>query len=279
MVVIVSCYSMSQIVNNFDLLFQTNGHAEALKSYESEKSRKRPHSPGGSAEDTHGKKKTIQLKLTGTSGFATSSTSSKQLDNLIVQFLTDTTNPLQVVERKSFQNLLIGAQNFKGEIKVMSRRTARTKIIAKYENEKQNMKDLFAGIKFVCTTADVWSSSKRSFMGVTAHWIDSETFERRGFAIACKRFKGRHTYDKVAEILANIHSFFGLDRTKLIKTVTDNGSNMVKAFKAHAAETEPASSDFSASDAILPIPDNDPSRPSYDDMSQGEDGEAEDDDG
>ena len=48
-------------------------------------------------------------------------------------------------------------------------------------------------------------------------------------AIACKRFKGSHTYDKIASAIQNVHVEYGIDY-KVAKTCTDNGSNMVKAF-------------------------------------------------
>jgi len=81
----------------------------------------------------------------------------------------------------------------------------------------------------VCTTADIWSCLKKSYMGVTAHFI-SEQMTRVSVALACKRFKGAHTYDAIAEMLVNIHADFGLDNKKVAFTVTDNGSNFVKAF-------------------------------------------------
>ncbi|GBP20690.1 hypothetical protein EVAR_16563_1 [Eumeta japonica] len=66
--------------------------------------------------------------------------------------------------------------------------------------------------------------------GFTVHWIESKTFERKSAAIACRRFKGAHTYDKVDEMIADVHSNYNLKLSKMVKTVTDNGSNMVKAF-------------------------------------------------
>ena len=29
----------------------------------------------------------------------------------------------------------------------------------------------------VSTTADIWSANNRSYLGVTVHWIDGETFK------------------------------------------------------------------------------------------------------
>lgn len=56
--------------------------------------------------------------------------------------------------------------------------------------------------------------------------------------MACRRFKGTHSYDKVAELIAEIHSEFDLKLSKIIKTITDNGSNMVKAFKIYGQDSD-----------------------------------------
>ncbi|KAK1885388.1 Calfumirin-1, partial [Dissostichus eleginoides] len=52
-------------------------------------------------------------------------------------------------------------------------------------------------------------------------------------AIACRRFRGRHTYDAIATELEDIFSQYGLTNDKVTACVTDNGSNFVKAFKEH----------------------------------------------
>lgn len=50
-------------------------------------------------------------------------------------------------------------------------------------------------------------------------------------ALACQRFKGRHTYDIIATEIDNIHSSYALS-FKVTVTVTDNGSNF-KAFQMY----------------------------------------------
>lgn len=51
----------------------------------------------------------------------------------------------------------------------------------------------------VCTTADIWSSLNKSYIGVTAHWISAH-MKRQCVALACKRITGSHTYDVIAEL-------------------------------------------------------------------------------
>ena len=61
--------------------------------------------------------------------------------------------------------------------------------------------------------------------------INESTIERQSATLACSRFKGAHTYTKVAEILSSIHRKFVISRSTIIATVTDNGANFAKCFK------------------------------------------------
>lgn len=54
---------------------------------------------------------------------------------------------------------------------------------------------------------------------------------RGSAAVACRRFSGVHSYDKIAEMLEGINQEMGLSYRKIVATVSDNGSNFVKCFK------------------------------------------------
>ena len=125
-----------------------------------------------------------------------------------------------------------------------------------------------SSLSFVCLTADIWSTRHRSFLGVTAHWvsidivtilffliklfklwnetnynillvsnvisysqINDSTMERIAGALACRRFKGDHTYLKISELLDDIMNEYSISISNVVSTVTDNGSNFVKAFR------------------------------------------------
>lgn len=51
-------------------------------------------------------------------------------------------------------------------------------------------------------------------------------------AIACKRIRGRHTFDVIGTKIEQIHTSYGL-LGKVIATVTDNASNFAKVFRIH----------------------------------------------
>lgn len=71
---------------------------------------------------------------------------------------------------------------------------------------------------------------KKSYIGVTCHWINSKNFKRESISLACCRLSGHHTYDVVAQALQKIHTKYKI-QNKIVSTTTDNGSNFVKAFR------------------------------------------------
>lgn len=121
----------------------------------------------------------------------------------------------------------------------MCRATVTKRIDEKANLIKNNVRDAMAKVQQVATTTDCWTARRRSYIGVTAHWIDNETLDRMSTALACRRLKGRHTYDVLAAKLEEIHTEYEIV-SKIVKTTTDNGSNFVKAFSVFAANPEQA---------------------------------------
>ena len=92
-----------------------------------------------------------------------------------------------------------------------------------------------------------------SFLGVTAHWIDASSFERKSCGLALQRLKGSHTGEILAERISNIIKEFNLSN-KVVKIVTDNATNFEKAFKIRKPSVEfpneDAENDFDSDDEI-----------------------------
>lgn len=69
-----------------------------------------------------------------------------------------------------------------------------------------------------------------AFFGVTALWLDSLTLERKTAALCCRRERGSMTYEKIAEGLEEVFLEYKV-HSKVVKVITDNGSNFLKAFR------------------------------------------------
>uniref|UniRef100_H3ALU0 HAT C-terminal dimerisation domain-containing protein n=1 Tax=Latimeria chalumnae TaxID=7897 RepID=H3ALU0_LATCH len=129
--------------------------------------------------------------------------------------------PLDIVKQPSFRQLVEGPNT-----KVMTRKTLtktmRTRIMA-----------CLADIKSICTTADIWTAHNKSFFGMTCHWIDPTFLQRVSAALACTK----HTFDVIASLIDDVHTSFSLG-DKVVRTVSDNGSNFAKAFKEYGFQKE-----------------------------------------
>jgi len=134
--------------------------------------------------------------------------SQTEVDRLVTSYVVKGMHLLSVVEEPAFVELVTGLCP---STNVMSRQTLSHRVDDMFKSKMLVVKDELCKQERVCTTADVWSTSKRSYMGVTCHWVDADTFSRRSVALACRRFKGSHTFDRTAELLYDINKEFGLD--------------------------------------------------------------------
>ncbi|CAL8135177.1 unnamed protein product [Orchesella dallaii] len=150
--------------------------------------------------------------------------------------MIDTMSPISVIENPAFRKLVNGiiqiTMGSGSVVSVPTRKTIVTRIRDMYLAKTLEIDKLLSQQKWICATADIWSSSHRSFLGVTCHYIDVVEpfdFQRKSLVLCLKRFQGRHTADKIAEILTTVFSSYKI-QDKVAAVVTDNASNFAKAF-------------------------------------------------
>jgi hypothetical protein len=85
--------------------------------------------------------------------------------------------------------------------------------------------------RFICTTADCWSTRRKSFLGVTVNWFNND-LKRKSACLAIRRVVDKCDYELIAKLLESIHGEF-----KITATITDRGSSFVKAFHLFATNT------------------------------------------
>lgn len=145
--------------------------------------------------------------------------------------------PLSEIEKEGFQELIGGLI---GPLVIKSRRSMMELLNKKYESTKGNLIAELQKAEYVCTTADCWTAHKRSFLGMTAHWHsedqESKEIVRRSACLGVRRIYGSHTHDVIAKAISDFHADFQISY-KVNCTITDNGSNFLKAFKMFSSVT------------------------------------------
>lgn len=138
--------------------------------------------------------------------------SQDTVNQLVVKFVIDTVQPLRVVEEPSFVNLVKGLQNNRT---VLSPSCLRTQIHDRFSTMRTVLIERLNNVEYVSTTADIWSSARRSYLGMTIHWVNSTSLTRVSAAIALVRLHGTHDYKAIGKNIHEIHSFYQIQNKVL----------------------------------------------------------------
>lgn len=98
---------------------------------------------------------------------------------------------------------------------------------------KNTLKECLSKQKYLCATADGWTSRAQSYLGVTIHFINNQSFKRESYLIGFKQMQQRQTYNELARAINEIFLDYGITIEQLRNIVTDGGSNFCKMFKIY----------------------------------------------
>jgi hypothetical protein len=153
--------------------------------------------------------------------------SQLEFDKLLVDLVVQDILPFSFVESPRVKAI------FKASVPnrtIMCRKTLVKQIDAATSAQKTVLSEIISAVDHVATTADSWKVFNKNFLGVTMHWLDTETLERKMTVLACERMKGHQCFDVLAQALDVINKKYSI-QNKVVATTTDNGSNFVKAFR------------------------------------------------
>jgi len=96
-----------------------------------------------------------------------------------------------------------------------------------YQQYKDRLKADLLTIPMVSFTLDGWTSPfQKSFLAVTAHWIDDD-WQMQDVLLGFEHIEGSHTSDVLMQGFINVVKSFDLQR-KVMSITSDNGSNVLK---------------------------------------------------
>lgn len=91
--------------------------------------------------------------------------------------------PLSTVESATFRKLIGGICS----TQIPDRKSFTAHMHKLYDLMVKKVKDILETVNFVSTTADVWTSHRMSYLGMTVHWIHPITLKQCKAAIESNR--------------------------------------------------------------------------------------------
>lgn len=161
--------------------------------------------------------------------------SNDQVCGLLLDLIIDSNLPFRIVESKSLKELLSKVAG--REISTPSITKIMSTLDSRFKEMKTNLITELGRQQRVCLTADIWSHMKKSYLGVSVHYID-ELWKRQSYILAFRYLNKRHTYDYLAQVLKSILDEYNLPVEKISDIVTDGGSNFCKAFRVFGRQTD-----------------------------------------
>jgi hypothetical protein len=148
----------------------------------------------------------------------------EKFNQSLLNMLVEDMQPLATVERTGFKKF---CSIVTPEMNIPSRRSLGRYTDEAYSQAKAKLVETLDKVEFVSVSADLWSSHKRSFIGMTVHFIDEQTLQRNSNVLTCQRMKHAHTGEVIARKMIDVFDEFHIN-SKVVTCVTDNAANMIK---------------------------------------------------
>ena len=190
-----------------------------------EKSKKNPETTNPSSQSSLSD---FNVCSVGQSKYGRNHPRQKMITNSIMDMVVKDLIPAHIVEKEGFRDLV---QLLDPKYTIVSRQSIQYKLIPeKSEKIKQTLTRQLQSTPSCSVTLDIWTSRRmHGYFAVTVHFITQE-WKMKSYLLCCRQLKGSHTGENIRLEYENIIEEYGIEE-KVFKAVTDNGSNMVKAFK------------------------------------------------
>ena len=136
--------------------------------------------------------------------------------------------PLNLVENSAFREFM---KECHVKWNYVSAKAVKKNILPSFrEKVDKSIQQMLSVVDHVTLTIDAWTDKRsRSFLGITAHFIDPE-MEPQSCLIDFVRFRSPHTAENIYRTTEFILDHANI-KEKVFRIVTDNASSMVKAYK------------------------------------------------
>lgn len=145
-------------------------------------------------------------------------------------WLGRTSTPISVVEEPSFIDFV---RELNPKFPIPGRKVASKCVGEVYEKLKLGISDSLLHGGRVSVGVDLWSRRNltASYVAVTAHYYDKKSHKLQRALLGIRKISSPHTAQKIRELTDEVLLEWNISHSRLIKVATDNGSNVIKAFR------------------------------------------------
>ncbi|XP_066585505.1 E3 SUMO-protein ligase ZBED1-like [Prorops nasuta] len=136
-------------------------------------------------------------------------------------------------EREGFKKLM---KVIAPMYQIPSRKNITKLIEEKYNLLSSIISDRLSQVECISLTTDIWTDTlnTKSFLGITAHYIDSEKLKSATLSVV--ELSDRHTSNNIGDWILEVLELWRIKIENIVAIVSDNASNMTKAIKCTFGE-------------------------------------------
>ena len=165
--------------------------------------------------------------------------SKKQLaiTRKLAVFVGATNAPISVVDASEFRDFM---KEMNAQYDIPGRKKVAKEIEKVYIELKHTISLVLQNAKRINFCCDIWSKQgmTASFLGITVHCFTFYDKKRHSITLAVRRFESPHTGERIADLLRAVINEWNIPHYKVFHSLTDNGSNMIKAYNLLSNDEE-----------------------------------------
>ena len=212
-------------------------HREAFQKFEKEEGeRKKAESSMKRKDSTLVSQMTIKQVLKQ-NRFPKDSKKQLAITKKLAIFVGATNAPLSVVDGPEFRDFLTEMNE---QYEIPGRKKIGKEVEKVYTELKHTISLVLQNAKRISLCCDIWTKQgmTASFLGITIHCFTFHDKKRHSITLAVRRFESPHTGERIADLLRAIIDEWNIPYRKIFRSLSDNGSNIVKAFNLLSNDEE-----------------------------------------
>ncbi|XP_070409744.1 uncharacterized protein [Nothobranchius furzeri] len=184
----------------------------------------------------------IEDAFTSTTKYKSDAKDQQIKEEAIATWIGCTGLPVTTVEDEDF---ILMMESLDKKFTVPKKTKISNLIEKHYENKKATFKKRLSSARKVCIGTDLWTKKglTASFLGISCCFFCVEQQKPEHLLLALEQLDHPHTAQSIKACVEKCMQEWGIPNEKVLSVITDNGSNMVAAFKHSAPEDEDSSSD------------------------------------